>query len=83
MQERNSLQSEGEDEAMSAKIREEFEKALLELEHNLPENWDVEYVAFWAARWMAERCAKTVALIVGDDKDFVVQSIRQLARELQ
>ena len=69
-------------------IREEFEKAIEDTFHQA-EGFDkpsTHGVALWAAKWMAERCAK----IIKDSQDefgeyplFLYDDIRQLAKELE
>jgi len=49
-------------------IKEEFDKAFeSKFEQSLgPERLDSESVALWAAKWMAERCAKIVDSYEGE-----------------
>lgn len=73
-------------------LREEFEKAFE------TDGWSLDHdfgLALWAAKWMAERCAKVAeSLMTGekeeshesakDARSFVTAyTIRQLAKELQ
>lgn len=66
-------------------IKDEFEKAFLE-EWKSP---DGKFRAMWAAKWMAERCAK----VAEDDRPWngkksqgtirISNAIRQLSKELE
>lgn len=72
-------------------LKEEFEKALQE---KLAKN-DYESIAYWAAKWMAEKCALiTQSMMTGekeeshefakDARSFITAvMIRQLAKELE
>lgn len=81
---------------MNATIREEFEKAYKDMKNSYA--W-VTYEMFfceWAARWMAERCAKLAetstitipnesggSVTMSKDGGHIAVEIRQLAKELQ
>ena len=63
-------------------IREEFEKSLKKdwgVYGPIDESSEME-IALWAAKWMAERCAKEVH---SDAQHWAEDRIRQLARELK
>ena len=66
---------------MTQSIREEFDKAY---EFDKPGPTAERKVALWAARWMAERCAKECDSIVAVSGPLAYgMEIRQLAKELK
>jgi len=73
------------EERWEVTIKEEFRKAYTEYRDASGAFWTGDGVALWAAKWMAERCAKDIVStdpVKGWVREKCAEEIRQLAKEL-